>query len=259
MDSSHAALAETTENPLEITLARPCCRRMEMAIPGERKRLDPLAAPDLVSVSPKARFYGWLIALVIRLFSMTLRYKLTDRAGITKDDPDERLIWAFWHNRMFALPIAYRRYFSHRTGAVLTSASRDGEVLAATMQEFGCAAVRGSSSRRGTQALMGLMRWIEGGYDVCITPDGPRGPRYRLSPGMIKLAQKTGARILPIHVTYENAWKLKSWDRFRIPKPFSKVSVTLGPYLTVVADAEDDAFERERARIEQVLRDDEVD
>lgn len=209
------------------------------------------SAPEFLPF--KTRLSGWLIATVIRVVVLTLRVRVEDQCGILSERPDEPLIWAFWHNRIFVTPCIYRKYLSDRNGAVLTSASKDGAVLAETMRNFGVSAVRGSSSRRGGQAMVELVKWLKDGRDVVMIPDGPRGPRYSLQPGIIKLAQKTGVRIFPILVDYHNFWELKSWDRFRIPKPFSEVVVTLAAYESIDSDIADETFEKERLRIEKVL------
>ncbi len=215
---------------------------------------DKPPAPDSLPI--KTRLSGWGIAMLVRLLALTLRIRIEDRCGILAQRPEGSLIWAFWHNRILVMPWIYRRHLSDRNGAVLTSASRDGAVLAETMRNFGVSAVRGSSSRRGGQAMVELVKWIAKGHDVVIIPDGPRGPSYHLQPGIVKLAQKTGAGILPILVDYHSYWELKSWDQFRIPKPFSKVVVELGGYETVDSDIDGERFEGERLRLEGVLKGD---
>jgi len=101
--------------------------------------------------------------------------------------------------------------------------------------------------------MVELVKWLRDGRDVVMVPDGPRGPSYTLQPGIIKLAQKTGVKIFPILVDYDNYWELRSWDHFRIPKPFSKVVVTLAPYESIDSDIDAETFEAERLRIEKVL------
>ncbi len=204
-------------------------------------------------LSLKSRILGGTAANLIRLLSCGYRWKVEDPDGILENLPDHPMIWTFWHNRIFVLPGAYRRYLKSRNGAVLTSASKDGEVLAAALAAFGVAAVRGSSSRRGASALLGLTDWIKNGYDVAITPDGPRGPRYKLAPGVIKLAQVTGAAILPVRVNYGSTWTFNSWDKFRFPKPFSKITLILEPLEFIDSELEGEAFESERVRIESIL------
>jgi lysophospholipid acyltransferase (LPLAT)-like uncharacterized protein len=205
----------------------------------------------------KARAFGRLAASLIGLLGLTFRIRVEDRAGILARRPEAPLLWAFWHNRIFAMPAVYRRFLGDRSGAVLTSASRDGAVIAATMRCFGVASVRGSSSKRGALAMQEMAEWVKAGYDIVFTPDGPRGPRYRLAPGLIRLSQITGAAILPIRIEYDNAWVFrKSWDRFRLPKPFSVVRVIFEPYETIDPAADGDSFEAERQRIEHILNPD---
>jgi lysophospholipid acyltransferase (LPLAT)-like uncharacterized protein len=204
-------------------------------------------------LSPKSRRIGFAGACMIRLISSTLRWRLHDPSGVATSPPEHSMIWTFWHNRIFVLPTVYHKYLKTRKGAVLTSASRDGEIIAAVIARFGCDAVRGSSSRRGLAALLGLKEWIQDGYDVAIVPDGPRGPRYRLGPGAVKLAELTGAAILPVRIEYGSAWVFKSWDRFQLPKPFTTVDVYLGPYTFVPSGLDEETFETERLRIEQLM------
>jgi lysophospholipid acyltransferase (LPLAT)-like uncharacterized protein len=214
----------------------------------------PAPPPDrAIPISPKSRRIGLAAATVIRLFSFTFRWRLHDSAGITGDPPEHPMIWAFWHNRIFAIPVMYRKYLSSRSGAVLSSASKDGEIIAATVSRFGCYSIRGSSSRRGTAALRGLIDWINAGYDVAIVPDGPRGPRYKIGPGIVKLASMTDAKILPVRLEYGSVWKFKSWDRFQLPKPFTTVNVYFDPLIHVPENLDDDSFEAERLRIEQIM------
>ncbi len=206
----------------------------------------------------KARALGRLLAILIGGLGRTCRITTDDRCGMLDSAPDEPLLWAFWHNRIMIVPTFWRKFLPERGGAVLTSASKDGAILAETLRCFGAASVRGSSSRRGAAASREMIEWVAAGYDLAITPDGPRGPRYRLAPGIVKLAGKTGARIMPVRVDFENAWRLKSWDQFRIPKPFSKVHITLLPFESVAEELDGDAFEAERKRIEAVLGGDET-
>jgi lysophospholipid acyltransferase (LPLAT)-like uncharacterized protein len=221
--------------------------------------MKPAKPPVPDSLPIKTRLAGWGIAMLVRMVALTLRIRIDDRCGILAKRPEGSLIWAFWHNRILVMPWVYRGHLSDRNGAVLTSASRDGAVLAEVMRNFGVSSVRGSSSRRGGQAMVELVKWIADGHDVVIIPDGPRGPCYHLQPGIVKLAQMTGARIFPILVDYHSYWELKSWDRFRIPKPFSTAVIVFGAYQTVDSDIDGESFEAERLRIEQVLRGNEID
>jgi lysophospholipid acyltransferase (LPLAT)-like uncharacterized protein len=120
------------------------------------------------------------------------------------------------------------------------------------MASLGMGSVRGSSSRRGSTALRELTEKLEIGHDLAITPDGPRGPKYSLGPGVVFLAQKTGFRILPLHARYHRAFHLKTWDSFAIPWPFSKVSILLDHYITIDPALAD--LEPERLKLEHLLK-----
>jgi lysophospholipid acyltransferase (LPLAT)-like uncharacterized protein len=120
------------------------------------------------------------------------------------------------------------------------------------MARLGMGSVRGSSSRRGSTALRELSVKIEEGYDLAVTPDGPRGPKYCLGPGVVFLAQKTGAPILPLHARYHHVFRLKTWDSFPIPLPFSRVDIILDPSITIDPSLLD--LEPERHKLEQLLK-----
>ncbi len=194
---------------------------------------------------------GKLLAGLIRVMGWTLRISVEDRAGVLNPEIRQPMIWAFWHNRMFVVPLLRDRYARHRTGAVLTSASADGGIIAEVMKCFGLKSVRGSTSRRGASALLALTGTLEAGEDVAVTPDGPRGPRYALGQGVVFLARQTGAGILPIHIEYSRAVRLKSWDRFRVPLPFSKVRIICDKLIFIAPEADTEA---ERVRIEQLMQ-----
>jgi lysophospholipid acyltransferase (LPLAT)-like uncharacterized protein len=205
--------------------------------------------------SRKAILLGNLAGWLMRVMSWTLRLQIEDRGGIsvpgTHPGP---VIYALWHNRFFTVPPAWRRICrKSRQSVVLTSASLDGTVVARAMAVFGLGAIRGSSSRRAVAALVGMKHALRDGFDVCITPDGPRGPRYVFQPGIVKLAAATGTVIIPIHVRFSAAWRFKTWDRFVIPKPFSRVHVIFDHPLTVANTSDPAALEEERLRIEDVM------
>ena len=173
----------------------------------------------------------WLIAFgfhLLQLWARTLRFEIDDRAGIVGKPVKENYVGALWHNRLLIFPFVLRRFFSNRRGAALISASRDGELLADAIKRFRFDVVRGSSSRLGASALRQLTQVLTSGCDVVITPDGPRGPAYELGPGIIFLAQKSGAAVLPMNMEYSSCWRIKSWDRFIVPRPFAKVRVLIG-------------------------------
>ncbi|MEO0414158.1 MAG: lysophospholipid acyltransferase family protein [Verrucomicrobiota bacterium] len=182
----------------------------------------------------KPKLAGWIGATLVRAFGLTFRYEAKNLESVLEELGDDPVIWAQWHNRIFCSTLIYKKFYPTRSGAGLTSASKDGDYLAAFIRAFGVGAVRGSSSRGGARALVQLNRWIQAGYDVMFTPDGPRGPRYQVAPGMVKLAEVTKVPVCPIKIEYSSYWELaKSWDKFRVPKPFSKITATFGPVIPV--------------------------
>ena len=198
----------------------------------------------------------WLVALGFRLLQIlarTLRYEMDDRAGVLGKPVEGNYIAALWHNRLLLISFVLKKFFPQRPSAGLISASRDGDMIADVTQRFGFDVVRGSSSRMGASALRELSEVLASGRDVLITPDGPRGPAYELGPGIIFLAQKTGAPVVPVNMEYSNCWRVKSWDRFIIPKPFSKVRVIIGQPQRISSTSSDEEFERERLRLQSVM------
>ena len=206
-------------------------------------------------LSRKAKIIAGVGSWIVRLLVATLRIRVHDQAGVLGGPSEPRLLWAFWHNRLLIIPHLLNRYLSHRPGSALTSASEDGELMAAFLERFNVRPIRGSSSRQGAAAILEMKRLISQGYDVAITPDGPRGPRYHLNPGIIIVAQKTGALIMPIRVNYSRYWRLKSWDAFEIPMPFARVDITLLPLHQVASTENESEFESERVRLQNVLVD----
>lgn len=174
---------------------------------------------------------GWAIGSIMKLLGSTLRLTIHDECGLARTHPPlPPVIYMLWHSRFLIVPYAWQRLCGrHRKAVILTSASKDGDMVARAMAVFRLGSVRGSSSRRAVAALVGLKKSLAEGNDVCLTPDGPKGPRYRLQPGVLALAQSTGAPIIPVHIRFHSAWRLGTWDRFVIPKPFSRVEVTFAP------------------------------
>ncbi len=198
----------------------------------------------------------WLIAFghrLLQIWARTLRFEIDDRAGVVGARPNERYIGALWHNRLLLLPYVIKRYLPERRGAALISPSGDGALLAGLVERFDFEVVRGSSSRKGASAIRQLAEVIAKGKDVMMTPDGPRGPAYELGQGVVFLAQQSGASVVPINLEYSSCWRLKSWDRFILPKPFSKVRVIFGPPHRVRLTNSETEFDQERARLQEAM------
>jgi len=182
---------------------------------------------------------------------------MEDGSGLFRGAPPGRIIFSIWHNRLALSLIMYRRYVvrfaPERRLAAMVSASRDGGLLARILEHFCVEPVRGSSSRRGPQALREMLSWAERGHDLAITPDGPRGPCYKVQEGVISTAQLTGLPIVP--VSYHLNWKYRprSWDRFQVPLPFARCTIRTGELLRVPRDAGEAEREALRQQLERIM------
>ena len=205
-----------------------------------------------VVVPQRLKWHGELAALavftLIKALSLTWRVKLVNEP----EPATAPVIFSIWHNRLALCMKAYYRFGKPRWPApglaALISASKDGALLARVLKYFRVAPVRGSSSRRGRQALLEMTTFIEDGYNAAITPAGPKGPKYKVQEGIIALAQVTGATIIPVSARVSRKWTLRSWDAFQIPKPFALCEMHLHKPLRVPREATDD--EREALRVE---------
>ncbi|HEY2712508.1 MAG TPA: lysophospholipid acyltransferase family protein [Chthoniobacterales bacterium] len=198
----------------------------------------------------------WLVAFgyhLLQIWARTLRFEIEDHADVINTSPNERYIGALWHNRLLLFPFVLKRYLPQRQGAALISTSRDGAILADLVERFGYEVVRGSSSRKGASAMRQLADVIASGRDVVITPDGPRGPAYELGQGIVYLAQQTGAAVVPVNMEYSSCWRLRSWDRFILPKPFAKVRVIFGKPHRAAQTSTEEEFELERERMQNAM------
>lgn len=214
---------------------------------AERGR--PLGSP--IAVWLNFRAVPFLGAGLSKLWSYTLRVR---REGLEAVEDlvarDERFVLAFWHRRLFMMPLAYPFHRRHAQGdargvAILSSDSKDGERSAATWRWFGIHAVRGTASDDGARALVRMIQAVKQGWDFGITPDGPRGPLMELKPGTVALARKTGAWIVPVSLAFDHSFELKTWDRMVIPFPFATCVIRYGAPYQIPPKAED-AAEAER-------------
>jgi len=158
-------------------------------------------------------------------------------------------IFCFWHQCVLPCTV----YFRRSRATILISQSFDGELITRTLQLFGFRAVRGSSSRGSREGLLGLKRVIESGDPAIFTADGPRGPIYQTKAGPVKLAMITGARIGAFHLEPEHAWVMKSWDRFLVPRPFTRIVVSWSQWTHVPTDMPDSEFELKREELNAAI------
>jgi lysophospholipid acyltransferase (LPLAT)-like uncharacterized protein len=192
-----------------------------------------------------------LIYTFIQGLSATITFQGEQFRTLMQGGLAEPAIFCVWHNRLaLSIPV-YNRFVRQpnpsRRMAAMVSASRDGGLLACVLAHFQVQPVRGSSSRRGPQALLELTGWAEKGYDLAITPDGPRGPRYVVQEGVVALAQLTGFPILPISLNLTRKVGVNSWDRFQMPLPWAHCEVKLGELVRVpraVAEADRESIRR---------------
>ena len=214
----------------------------------------PRRSSGIVVPHPLKWHQRWLASAayyVIRAVAFTLRFRW-EYAPALLANTNRPVIFCIWHNRL-ALSLLMHEHYARTIGrearlAALVSASKDGGVLARVLEHFEVQPVRGSSSRRGPQALLELTTWADRGYDLAITPDGPRGPCYVAQEGAVAVAQITGRPVIPC--SQRLGWKirLKSWDGFQIPLPFSPVVMKFGEPLPVPRELS--AAQREEFRVE---------
>ena len=224
----------------------------ELAAPPSAGR--PAGGAAVQQPSLGKRCLAHLAAALIRLLQASVRLEYEDQSGFLRRPENGPAIFCVWHNRLALGMALYDRYARLdrpvRGLTALVSASRDGAFLAAVLEKFGVAAARGSSSRRGSQALLELGSRAQAGFDLAVTPDGPRGPRYVLQEGIIALAAMTGLPIVPVGWHARRKFCLRSWDQFQIPCPLTRVAVTFGPVLTVPRECR----EAERLRWRDALQ-----
>jgi lysophospholipid acyltransferase (LPLAT)-like uncharacterized protein len=186
------------------------------------------------------------------VFGRTWRFEVIAEEGVTpvlfgeKPGPE---IYCFWHQCVLPCTV----YFRKSNAVILISRSFDGELITRILKLFGFDAVRGSSSRGAREGLLGLKHVIETGRTAIFTADGPLGPIYQTKMGPIKLAQTTGAPIGAFHLQPERAWVINSWDRFLVPKPFTRIIVSWAQWTHVPTDFPAEQFETRRQQLNDAL------
>jgi lysophospholipid acyltransferase (LPLAT)-like uncharacterized protein len=173
-----------------------------------------------------------MISPLVRTLASSWRIQLThEERWRALHDAGQPHVFLLWHEAL--LPLLW--HHRHQGIAIVVSEARDGQYLADLALSLGYCAVRGSSTRGGARALLGAVRELRAGRTIAFTPDGPRGPRRQLKPGVVLAAQRGGGIIVPIHAEADRAWRLHSWDRFMVPKPLARVVITYGRPFEVAA------------------------
>lgn len=162
---------------------------------------------------------------------------------------DKPFIMACWHGELLMIPYAYTHYKKNPHVKLIISEHFDGNLIAKTLAFFNFQTIRGSSTRGGIKALLMSIKELKNGYDLGITPDGPKGPRHEVSDGIVVMAQKTGAKIVLVEIKPSSYWQLKSWDKFVIPKPFGVIEY----YISDMIDISTLEFEEARRVIKEGL------
>ena len=198
------------------------------------------------------RWIYWLPARLLQLMCHTLyRIRIEDPGNLRFTAGG--FIGLAWHNRLLFFPSIIPAVARKRTAAVV-SASRDGQYIADLISMYGIRSIRGSSSRRGTNALLESVRLMKDeGLNVVFTPDGPRGPRYQMKPGPVMLASLTGAPVCPLSINASKYWRVKSWDGFQIPKPGATLTLVFGKLISVPAGIEGEELEKWRLEVEAAM------
>jgi lysophospholipid acyltransferase (LPLAT)-like uncharacterized protein len=205
-----------------------------------RKRLSHRFGPLLA---------GWFGPAAVRCLGATLRVRHEPADLVPRFLAPGARVYAFWHGRLL-VPAATVR---GNGTAVMVSRHADGEVIARIVERLGFATVRGSSTRGGATALHDAIAGLRAGRSTVVTPDGPRGPLEVAHPGAVFAASRAGVPLVPVGVGVRGAWRLRSWDRFRIPRPFTTVALVLGEELRPPPDLEGESLEAWRRRLEEGL------
>lgn len=193
-----------------------------------------------------------VVWVLLSIVGRTWRFEVITEEGVIPLDFGQRTlpeIYCFWHQCVFPCTV----YFRHTRAVILISQSFDGELITRTLKMFDYDAVRGSSSRGAREGLIGLAHMIDTGRSAIFTADGPRGPIYQTKMGPIKLAQITGVPINVFHLEPEHAWVMRSWDRFLVPKPFTRICVSWARQLHVPADLPTEQFEPMREQLNATI------
>jgi lysophospholipid acyltransferase (LPLAT)-like uncharacterized protein len=207
-----------------------------------------------------ARLAAVVIGAYIRLVNTTIRWRVVDRDYFdAAEQAGKGVIVAFWHGRLMMSPRLCQE--THRQVFMLVSANRDGEIIANAVRSFDVKFIRGSAAnpkkptknKRGASAVAQILTALENGDIVGVTPDGPRGPGEKLQSGVIKLAQMSGAPIVPAGISIRHGRRLSTWDRFLFAAPFSQGFYVAGPPIWVGPENDAEMLESTRRKVENAL------
>lgn len=168
------------------------------------------------------RVVPFLIYALMRIIWLTVKKEFSPK---TFPKVDKQYIFACWHGELLISPQYYRKLFPNHTAGAIASNHKDGRIVSETIKYLNIYPIEGSTSKGGVKALINSLSALKRGEDVLITPDGPRGPIFTINDGIVALAQKSNLEVFTINFQATRCWQLKSWDKFVIPKPFSKIII----------------------------------
>ncbi len=200
----------------------------------------------------------WLIPRIGKIFiwfiGRTLKWQPADISRMVSFQKQYgNVIYAFWHNRLILMPYLYNVSLHDSNLAVMVSQSRDGQIIAGILERFGFKAIRGSTTRGGKAALREMVKVLKSGFNGAFTPDGPRGPRYEVSPGVVVLSHLTGLPIIPACVDFSRKKVIPSWDKMIIPLPFSRAVFRVGDAIEVGMDANPNTLQEKVLEVKRAL------
>ena len=202
---------------------------------------------DPLKVRIKKRIGVFLGLNWVRLIGGSLRLQVT---GSEKFEPNDRkIIFCGWHGKS----LIFANYFRRRGYWVIISNSNDGDIQNEVFTKMGYQTIRGSTGRGGVRAALMAVKLLKNGGTMAITPDGPRGPSHEVQGGVMLMAQKSGAALVPVGLSAKKAIYVKSWDKYMLPYPFSKARMVFGDPITVAEDADEATVEQARLKLESEI------
>ncbi|MCL4575809.1 hypothetical protein YWH7199_09420 [Fusobacterium nucleatum YWH7199] len=176
----------------------------------------------------KYRILGTLLYYILKIISSTLKIEIINKYGIDIQKPH---IYGFWHSKLFITPIFFKDV---EKKLAMSSPTKDGELISVPLEKMGYVLVRGSSDKNQISSTISLLKYLKKGYSIGTPLDGPKGPKEKAKKGLLYLSQKTSIPLVPVGISYSKKWILKkTWDKFEIPKPFSKVKIFLSEPITI--------------------------
>lgn len=196
---------------------------------------------------------AWLVTCFIRLYACTLRLRMeNEQVWLDHLRDGGAVILCCWHQQFFSFMAEFRKY-RHLKPGLMISRSREGTLVSGVAHRMGWLAVRGSSARGGVAATREMINHIREHRLGAHIVDGPRGPIGVVKKGIVHMARETGAVVVPVYAEANRAWTFKSWDRFFIPKPFTRVRVRFGETIELPPSGGPDEFEAQRAQLERIM------